>query len=747
MRGRGCYTDDLHMPEAAYGVVIRSPYPAAEIRAIDSSALAAVDGFIGIVCGADLTADGYGPLPFMSTIEAPGGGAPKCAALPVLAGAEVRYVGQPVAFVVAESVAKAHDCAELVAIDYHVRDSVTDLERATQGNCAIVERACDNNIAAVYELGDAAHCEAVVAESAHQLSVTVVNNRLIAAAMEPRATLGTYSAADESFTLYCGNQAAHQTRKALAQDVLNIPPERLRIKVMRIGGGFGAKICPYPEDVLVLDAARRFSRPVRWRAERSESFLADYHARDHRATVSIGFDKEFHITALKIDDEANLGAYPTLFAIPIATTTGNRVVNGMYNIPQLSLRCRTVLTNTVPTAPYRGAGRPEAIQRLEYVLDRAAARFGIAADELRRRNLLAAASVPIPVHSGLSYDSGNFPRILERALEVADWKGFSSRQQRSAQNGKLRGRGLACHIDSTSGLSPEESVTVVLSNDGQCEFHSGTQEMGQGLHSTYVALAAAELGIAAAKIEVIQGDTSIVSSGTGSYGSRSLMIGGTAIVAAAEALIEEVLRRGAELLEVDDADVRYRQGIVTSVANAQSLSIGEIASTQTNGRFEVSASASAPFSFPNGCYVCEIEIDCDTGELAIASLSGVDDVGTVINPMLVHGQVHGGLAQGIGQAICEAIRYDHESGQLVSGSFLDYALPRAGDLPFFDAQLDESQPATTNRFGIKGAGESGAVGGPPAVMSAVINALGAKASEGLQMPLSAEKLWLALQAR
>lgn len=747
VRGQGVFSDDLDIPGAAFGVVLRSPYAAATIRVIETSRAEGTADLIGICTGADLRADGIGPLPFMSLIEAPGGGPPRCQGLPVLAVDEVRYVGQPVAFVVARTAAAARDCAELIEIEYEERPHVIELAAAAAVGAAQVDAAVAGNVVAEYRLGDEAACRAALAASAHRVSLAVTNNRLIACPMEPRAVVGVYDESLSTWTLHCGNQGPHHSRAMLAEGVFGVALEQIRIRVPRIGGAFGSKLTPYAEDALVLYAARRFSIPVRWRADRSEAFLADYHARDHQARVILGFDSDLRITALSIEDLANLGAYPTPFGIPIATTTGNRVVNGVYDIPVVHLSVKTVLSNTVPTAPYRGAGRPEVVHRLECAFEAAAAELGVDPVELRRRNFIQPESIPAPVHAGLTYDSGDFPAILDRALLAADWDGFAARQRESATRGLTRGRGIACHIDSTSGISPSEIVNASVDAAGRCEFLSGTQEMGQGLHSTYLDIAAGVLELPRGRIDVVQGDTERVTSGVGSYGSRSLFIGGAAIEAAARALIEQACRLGARLLEAETHEVGYAAGFVTTVDGTRKVDLAAIAGAQLDAAFRAEGKAEAPFCFPNGCYVCEVEIDRATGRLRIERFTGVDDVGRVFNPVVVHGQMHGSLAQGIGQALFEQVCYDAESGQLVTGSLLDYTLPRADDLPRFEGHLDESQPATTNTLGAKGAGECGTVGGPPAVVAAIANALPECRIEELEMPLTAEKIWRLLNAQ
>ncbi|HCU88672.1 MAG TPA: carbon monoxide dehydrogenase [Gammaproteobacteria bacterium] len=741
VRGRGVYTDDVAFSGEAFGVVVRSPHPAASIRGVDLSRAVGIDGLNGIVTGSELKKEGIGPIPFMSTVEAPGGGKPRCQALPILAIDEVRYVGQPVAFVVAKNRNLARDIAENIEVEYVEREHVIDLRRAVDDIVHV--DGVTGNVVAEYRLGDPAQCDAGMMRASHRVSLNVTNNRVIPNPLEPRVAIGLYDNAAEQWTLFCGNQGPHLTRDILANDVFGVDPDRIRICVKRIGGGFGSKITPSIEDVLVLYAARKFSVPVRWRADRSESFLSDYHARDHRAQVTLGFDENFRITAMRVEDLGNLGAYPSPFGIPIATSTGNRIVNGVYDIPVVDLTVKMVLTHTVPTGPYRGAGRPEVVHRLECALEQASVDFGIDAAELRRRNFIRRTSIPYTTPSGLIYDSGNFPLLLEQALKVSDWDGFAVRKVASYARGLIRGRGLACHIDSTSGIIPSEIVEVVVDANGRCEFRSGTQEMGQGLHHTYVTIAAAALGLSQESINVVQGDTSLVKSGVGSYGSRSLYVGGAALAMAAEALIEHVRGLGAELLEVteNEGEVRYEKGIVMTADGSRQVSLSEIAASRNSRVINVEAKAEAPFCFPNGCYVCEVDIDSATGRVSIDRFTAVDDVGRVFNPMIVHGQVHGGLAQGIGQALLEHAQYDIDSGQLITGSLLDYALPRASDVPSFEALLDQSEPAVTNLLGVKGAGESGAVGGPPAVVAAIADALPGCSIKDLEMPVTAEKLW------
>lgn len=745
LRGRGRFTDDLSFPGELHGVVVRSTQSSAGLRGLDLAAALRVEGVAGVVTGEDLANDGIGDLPFMSTVDAPGGGPVCTLAMPLLARGVVRYVGEPIAFAVAWSLSAAEEAAERVVIDYAPRDCVTDVVAAAEAGAPRVQNG-GGNVVGELRLGDPAACRAALARARHRVDLRVRNNRLIPHPMEPRAAIGLYDAARETWTLHCPNQAPHHGRALLADAVFGVPRERLRIKVGDIGGAFGGRVTPCVEDGLVLYAARRFGRPVRWRAERAESFLSDYHARDHACEIEIGLDDGLRITALRIVDHANLGAYATPFGIPIATTTGNRIATGAYRVPVADITVRTVLTNTTPTGPYRGAGRPEAIHRIERILDVAAARLGVDPVELRRRNLVRRSDLPYRVVSGLSYDSGDFPRLLERALAFADWGGFEARRDDTRKRRRLRGRGLAYHIDSTSGLSPKETVEAVATSEGRVRLHSATQDMGQGLKTTYARIAGMIFGLPLEAIDVVQGDTATTPEGPGSYGSRSLYTGGSAVVVACENLVERLKALAASRLEASEEDIAFAGGTLAIVGTDRQIAMRELVSSQPDQTVRATGETEAPFCFPNGCYVSEVEIDPDTGEIRIDRFHGVDDAGRVVSLPIVHGQTHGGLAQGIGQAALEEIRYDSRNGQLLTGSLMDYVLPRASDLPGFETQLDQEEATATNLLGVKGAGESGAVGAPPAVASAVLDALRAHGVEHLDMPLTSENVWRSLRA-
>jgi aerobic carbon-monoxide dehydrogenase large subunit len=554
----------------------------------------------------------------------------------------------------------------------------------------------------VYEYGNRAEVEAAFAQAAHVVSLRVENNRVLPSAMEPRACIGEWDAAAGRARLHASSQTPHMTRRLLAE-TLGLGEGDVHVVVRDIGGGFGSKVALYPEDVMVLFAARALGRPVRWIAERSEAALSDGHGRGHVSRCELALDAGGRFLGLRVRDLADMGAYVSYFGAAIATRTGNRIANGAYHIPAIHAEIRAVLTHTVPTGPYRGAGRPETVYRLERLIDVAAAETGFDAVELRRRNLIARAQIPYTNVVGQIYDSGNFAAVLEAALERSDWHGFAARREAARARGRLLGRGLAYHIDTTSGIEPSETATVSVSG-GRVTVLSGTQAMGQGLETAYAVLVSEALGVRPEDVSIVQGDTDRVPTGVGSYGSRSLYIGGSAIVLAAKAWLAQGGRDGAS----------------------------------------ASATATSPFCFPNGCHVCEAEIDPDTGVVSIVRYTAVDDVGTVIHPVIVDGQTQGAVLQGVGQALFEHAVFDAE-GQLLTASFMDYALPRADTLPSIACSVDTRWPSTTNILGAKGAGEGGALGAPPAVACAVADALRPYGIHHIDMPLSASRIWRIIQ--
>ena len=727
LRGTASFCDDVHFAGEAHAVFVRSPHAHARIVRLDTSAAMHVPGVLAAYAMADL--DDLSPFPFQSPVAAPDGSPATAPPLWPLARDVVRYGGEPIAVVIGETEHAARDGAEAVAAEY-----------ATLPVTVSARAASDSAIVARYRLGDPAAVDAAFASATHSVALTLHNNRVVAAPMEPNVSVASWNASDGTFLLSTGAQAPHAARDQLAQ-VLGIAPDRLRLVVPRMGGGFGARVVGCREDAVLLSAARRLRRPMRWRAKRSELFLSAPHARDHDTDIAGAFDADGLLLALRAHVWANLGAYPALFGIPIATTTGNRIVDGSYRVPATSIVVDCVLTNTVPTAPYRGAGRPETIYRIERLMDKAAVTIGLDPAEIRRRNLIPATAMPYRNNAGQIYDSGNYPALLAQALTHSDWAGFALRRAAAEACGLLRGRGVCCHIDTTSGMQPHETVDARLLADGTFEFLSGTQEMGQSIVDTYRALAASALGVSQHRITIVQGDTGRVATGIGSYGSRSLHIGGSALRAAAVALRERIAETAGRLLGAAPTTLAFDDDGVRARGANRFLAWADLAPHD----LRADATFSAPFNFPSGCYVCEVEINPQTGGVIVDRFVAVDDVGTVINPIVVKAQVQGGVAQGIGQALLEHCAYDAH-GQLLAGSFMDYAMPRAADVPDVIGIADERWPSPANPLGVKGAGESGAVGAPPAVVAAVIDALRPFGVTHLDMPIRAGDVWRCLSA-
>ena len=746
LTGQGRFIGDRPVAGELAAILVRSPHAHAEIRAINIAPARHLPGVVAIYTGADLARDGIGPFGHAAVIERPGGG-PLAAPprLPLAVGI-VRHVGDPVVLVIALTPDQARDAAEAIEIDYDPRPAVIDLRAAVAPLAPVLWPEAPANVAGLYEAGDCQAVDAAMVQARHVVRLSVANNRVIANPLEPRGAVGLYDEASGRYTLHACSQAPHLARQILAQNVLGIAEDRLRILVGDMGGGFGARIAPGPEEALVLYAARKLGRPVRWQAERGELFLTEGHGRDHWSDCELALDGEGRILALRLHVLANMGAYLSFFGAAIATRTGNRIATGVYRIPAFHLVVRCVLTNIVPTGPYRGAGRPEAIHRLERLMDVAAAETGIDPVVLRRRNLVPRAAMPYRTAMGETYDSGDFERALNHVLAAADWDGFESRRAAAARRGKLRGRGVACHIDTTSGMAPTESVVVEAAAEGGITVYSGTQAMGQGLASVYAHMVAHRLGLPLAMVEIVQGDTDRVASGVGSYGSRSLFVGGAAIAHGTQSLLDAARALAATRLEAAEIDLDYADGWFRVAGTDRAVRLFDLARDLPARRIVAAGQATAPFCFPNGACVCEVEIDRETGAVAIVRLVTADDIGTILHPAIVEGQVHGGLAQGAAQALLDSCRFDAGSGQLLSGSLMDYCLPRADDFPFFETSLIEGSPAATNPLGAKGAGECGVVGTPPAVVAAVVDGLRDYGVRHLDMPIRSETVWRILAA-
>jgi carbon-monoxide dehydrogenase large subunit len=744
LKGAACFGDDLVADGMLHAVFLRSPHAHADILSIDATDALAMPGIVGVLTGADLVALGIGPLPGGARTKRkdgqPSSGPPRHA----LAVDRVRFVGEAVAAVFAESRPAAEDAAEGIDIVYRERPALVSLDAAAAPDADIHWPEAPGNVAAFARFGDAAATGAAFDKAAHVVRIRLVNNRLVPNALEPRAALAEYDATTGRFTLHTVNQTPSTLRQQLADAVLKLPKERVRVLVPVIGGGFGLKTNLHPEDAVLAVAARRFGRPVKWRATRSDEFLAATHGRDQVNDAALALDGDGRILGLRIETLADLGAYITPAGAVVSIMLGSRVAIGTYHVPAADIRVSALFTNSCPTAPYRGAGRPEGIYAIERLIDEAAVELGIDPAEIRRRNFVQPDAFPYRTPSGEVYDCGEFERVLDRALVRADWDGFVERKAASEARGQLRGRGLASFIEWTGAGVFTEQVAVHIHGDGRVTLYSATQAMGQGLATSYAQLMAATLELPIGCIDVMQGDTDMVN-GIGSVASRSLFVGGPAVVAGGEAALDKARALAADALEAAASDFEYRRGRFTIAGTDRSIGLFELAAGEPQARIEVDLKHSVDgASWPNGCHIVEVEVDPETGKARVVAYTAVDDVGTVVNPMIVEGQTHGGLAQGIGQALLERTVYD-EAGQLLTASFLDYTMPRADDLPMFDVETVPDIPSPGNPLGAKGAGELGCVGAPPAVMAAMLDALRPRGVRNLDMPATPERVWQAIR--
>ena len=741
--GKGLFSDDREFPGVAWLVVVRSPYAHAKIASVELKEATKAPGVIAVWSMAELRAGGVGHIPFPPLFKRADGSPMAAPPRTPLAEGKVFYVGQPVVAVVAQTRVQAQDAAELAAVEYEELPCVVDSRRAVEDDAPLVWEKASGNIAAETRYGDAAATEAGFRSASHVTEIELHNQRLNAMALEPRCCIGVHEAGRT--TLYTQNQTPTAARELLGA-AFGAKPQQYRVVNGDIGGGFGMKTGLTPEDVLVCYAAKKLGRPVKWRAERAEEFLAAHMARDQHYRAALALDAEGRILALRMEMLANLGAVPVGSSAMIPLAMVAKVATSAYRIPAVDYRIKGVLTNTMATGAYRGAGRPEGNYLIERLVEKAARELGIDPAEMRRRNFLQPEDFPYKTHAGETYDAGEFARMLERALELADWQGFAERKRQSRRRGRLRGRGLSTYLEWT-GAVPTETVDIEVSAEGTVSVYSGTQAMGQGLETTYAQLVMELLGIPAAAIRIVQGDTDRAN-GVGSVGSRSAFVGGSAVVAAGRKVIVECRQLAAEALEAAPADIEFRGGRLHIAGTDRSIGLAELAARQPSRAVRVSATEtpSTP-SWPNGAQVCEVEIDPDTGEVEIAALASCDDIGRIINHAIVEGQIHGGIAQGVGQALYEQVLYEPESGQVVSGSLMDYCVPRADELPAIVNAFDETVPCKTNLLGVKGCGEIGTIGAVPAVVHAVLDALEEHGVRHLEMPLTAEKVWRALRAQ
>jgi carbon-monoxide dehydrogenase large subunit len=736
--GKGLFSDDRVFERQAWMVLVRSPHAHAKLLSIDITGARAAPGVAGVFSMAELRADGVKHIPFPPLFKRADGSPQAAPPRTPLAEGKVFYVGQPVAAIVAETREQAQDAAEQVQIEYDDLPSVVDPRKAIEPGAPLLWEQASGNVSAVAAYGNPQGAEEAFAAAAHVTGIELHNQRLNAMAMEPRCAIGVHEAGRT--TLYTQSQQPTGARDLLGA-VFGTKPQEFRVLNGDIGGGFGMKTGLTPEEALVCYAARKLGRPVKWRADRTEEFLAAHMARDQHYRAALALDREGRILALRMEMLANMGAVPVGSSTMIPLAMVAKVATSAYRVPVVDYRIKGVLTNTMATGAYRGAGRPEGNYLIERLLEKAARETGIDRVELRRRNLLKPDELPYKTHVGETYDSGEFERMLEGALKAADWDGYEKRLAESKARGKLRGRGVSVYLEWT-GAIPTETVDIEIGADGTVTVFSGTQAMGQGLETTYTQLAQEVLGVAPEKIRIVQGDTDRAN-GVGSVGSRSAFVGGSAVVAAGRKMILQVKELAAEALEAAAGDIELSGGKVKIAGTDRSLALSELAARQPSRAIRASATQtpSTP-SWPNGAQVAEVEIDRETGEVTLARLSSCDDIGRIINHTIVEGQIHGGMAQGAGQALWEQVRYDAGSGQLVSGSLMDYCVPRADQLPPLQASFDESVPCKTNLLGVKGCGELGTIGAVPAVVHAVLDALEVP---HLEMPLTSEKVWRALR--
>jgi carbon-monoxide dehydrogenase large subunit len=744
LTGKGQFIDDRPEDGALWLHVLRSPHAHAKIVSVDTKAAADMPDVKAVYTGADLIADDIGAIPTLSVFQRPDGSPMTVPPRRLLAHEIVRFSGEPVAAVVATSRLAAQTAAEAITVEYDVLPSVVDPLEATRPGAPAVWAEAPDNIVAAMSYGDAAAVEAAFANAAHKVSLDLVSQRLIPSAMEPRSTIAEVDKKTGRLMLHVQSQTPGSTRDVLAEAVLKRPKESVRVLVGDIGGGFGQKTNLYPEDGMVAYAAVKLGRKVRWRGDRTDEFVGGTHGRDLTSAAELALDVKGRVLAYRVRSVGCTGAYSSGAGNIIPLVLGPFVQSGVYDLPLIHYEVKTVMTNTAPVGAYRGAGRPEGVFVIERLLDTAARQIGIDPRAIRKVNYIKPAQLPYTNPVGQVYDSGAFAHMLERAAKLADWDGFAARKKAAKRKGLLYGRGLTSYIEWTGGRAHTEKVGLHATAEGRVILHSGTQAMGQGLQTTYTQMISESLGIPMDKIDIVQGDTDLAT-GFGSVGSRSLFVGGTAVAVSANDLIAKARNKASNLLEASVQDIEYRDGWLTVVGTDKRIGLFEIAKQEDGARLSVDSEGEVDGpSWPNGTHICEVEIDPETGVSRVVRYTTVDDVGIAMNPMLVTGQVHGGVAQGIGQALYEGVAYDGE-GQLLTASFQDYCVPRADDLPPIEVTLDESAPCRTNPLGAKGCGESGAIGGPPCVANGVMDALSELGIKTLTTPLTPMKVWQAIR--
>ena len=740
--GTGRFTDDFRYEGELYAAVVRAPVAHGILNGVDATMARDMDGVLAVYTADELTADGIGALPVIIVLDHAEGEPMPLPAHTLLASGKVRYLGEPVAFVVANSARAALEAAESVTLDIEDLPAVVEPANALAEGAPELFAEAPGNLALHWRLGDIAAADAALEASDRVVELALVNNRIVVASMEPRNAIGLYDAESEGFTLVTGSQGSHMIRDFMFEGVFGLPAAKLRVITPDVGGGFGMKAVPYPEQALVLYAARKLGRPVRWQSSRAEAFLSDTQGRDNASKAWLGLDAEGRFTALKVETLASAGGALSAFGVYCPTLSGPPMAPGVYDIPVVATDVRIAYTNNAPMDAYRGAGRPEAAYLIERIVDKAARELGLPPEELRARNMIAPEAMPHKTATGVSYDSGDFAHVMRSALEKADWQGFSAR--RASTDGLLRGIGLGYYIERT-GVPGKEGAAVEIHRDGRVTVHVGTQSTGQGHETTYVQMTAETLGIDPERITVKTGDTDQpIPSAGGTVASRSMVHGGGALKLANGAVLAKASAAAARHLEVDERELEFDDGAFRVPGTNRHVGLLDIAA-KVGGLMGVGDFEQMIGTFPNGAHVCEVAVDPDTGAIRIERYTVVDDFGRTLNPLVLSGQIHGGIAQGVGQAMLERVVYDPDSGQMLSGSFMDYGLPRADDLPFFSVAT-QNTPCTTNPLGIKGAGEAGAIGAPPALVNAVIDALAPLGITELDMPLTPSRVWEAIAA-
>ncbi len=764
LTGAGQYTDDIDLANMTYCVFVRSPHAHANIKSIHKKAALSAPGVVGIYDGQDVAADNVNGLPCGWLITDTSGQPMKEPPHPILAQGKVRYVGDHVVMVVAETQEQAKNAAELVAVDYDVLPSVIDVRDAAKG--PTLHEAAPDNHCYKWAIGDKAQVDAAFANAAHVTKLDLINNRLVANPMEPRAAIASFNRASDEYTLWVSNQNPHVERLLMTAFVLGLPEHKVRVIAPDVGGGFGSKIYLYAEDVCLTWASKKLNRNIKWVCDRSEAFLSDAHGRDHISHAELAMDKDGKFLALKVNTQANLGAYLSTFSTAVPTILYATLLAGQYTTPQVYVEVDAWFTNTTPVDAYRGAGRPEATYLLERIVTRAAWEMGLTQDEIRKRNFITTFPYQTPV--ALQYDIGDYHACMNEAQKLADTAGFAKRKAESEAKGLRRGIGYSSYIEAC-GIAPSniagalgaraglfECGEVRVHPTGSVTVFTGSHSHGQGHETTFAQVVASRLGISVDSVDVVHGDTGRVPFGMGTYGSRSISVGGAAIMRALDKIEAKAKKIAAHLMEASDADIEFTNGEFSVKGTDKKIPFAQVALTAyvphnypldklEPGLNETAFYDPTNFTFPAGTYIAEVEINPNTGETRVDRFTAVDDFGTIINPMIVEGQVHGGLVQGIGQALLENCVYDKETGQLLTGSFMDYAMPRADDFPHFNIG-HVCTPCTHNPLGTKGCGEAGAIGSPPAIMNAVLDALAPLGVKDLDMPASAHRVWQAIQA-